>query len=68
VIEIREARHSELEALQAIERDACTAFADIGMPEIASDPPADVDELEAFRIAGNTWVAADERCHVPGGA
>jgi GNAT superfamily N-acetyltransferase len=59
VLQIRPARREELEALQAIERDACRAYADIGMHEIAVDPPASVEELEAFRIAGNAWVAAD---------
>jgi GNAT superfamily N-acetyltransferase len=56
---IRPARRGELEALRAIERDACRAFAEVGLPEIADDSPASLAELEAFRRAGNAWVAVD---------
>ena len=56
---IRQPRPDELEALREIERDAGRAFADIGMPEIAVDPPAPIEELEAYRVAGNAWVAVD---------
>jgi GNAT superfamily N-acetyltransferase len=60
VARIRQARHHELELLRTIEHDACRAFADIGMPEIASDPAAPIAELEAYRAAGDAWVAVDE--------
>jgi GNAT superfamily N-acetyltransferase len=57
---IRPPRPDELEALRAIERDACRAFADVGMPEIAADEPFAIAELEAFLAAGRAWVAVDD--------
>jgi GNAT superfamily N-acetyltransferase len=60
LIHIRQARHEELELLRTIEHDACRAFADIGLPAIASDPAASIPELEAYRAAGDALVAVDE--------
>jgi GNAT superfamily N-acetyltransferase len=56
---MRAPRHDELEALRGIEREAGTAFAAIGMPEIAADEPPSVAELEAFRAQGRVSVAVD---------
>jgi GNAT superfamily N-acetyltransferase len=58
---IRAPRRDELETLRAIERDACRAFADVGMPEIAGDEPFTIGQLEAYLAAGRAWVAVDER-------
>ncbi|MBB2948251.1 GNAT superfamily N-acetyltransferase [Actinoplanes lutulentus] len=54
---IRAVRESELELLQEIERAAGQAFRDIGMPEIAEDPPLPVSVLDGYRRAGRAWVA-----------
>ena len=45
---VRPARRDELEKLQQIERAAGRLFAEIGMPEIAADEPASVDELRNY--------------------
>ena len=45
--------------LQAIERAGGELFRAIGMPEIADDEPFSVDELEAWAIAGHSWVAVE---------
>jgi GNAT superfamily N-acetyltransferase len=58
-VTIRPPRPDELAALLEIERRACRAFADHGMPEIAADDPGTVAELEAHRAAGRAWVAVD---------
>ena len=58
--QIRTARSGELETLRAIERDAGTAFASVGMPEIAADEPRSVAELGSFVAGGRAWVAVDE--------
>jgi GNAT superfamily N-acetyltransferase len=42
-----------------MERDACRAFAEIGMPEIAADEPDSIAELEDYRADGRAWVAVD---------
>ncbi|MEU4689377.1 GNAT family N-acetyltransferase [Actinoplanes sp. NPDC023714] len=56
---IREARWSELPALQAIERAAGTLFRDAGMTAIADDPPPPAAVLGGYVDAGRAWVAAD---------
>jgi GNAT superfamily N-acetyltransferase len=58
---IRPPRRDELEALRSIERDAGSAFAAIGMAEIAADEPLSVAELEGFLASGRAWVAVDAR-------
>jgi GNAT superfamily N-acetyltransferase len=63
VARIRQASTDELERLRAIEHDACRAFADVGMLGVASDPAASIAELEAYRAAGNAWVAVDAGDH-----
>jgi GNAT superfamily N-acetyltransferase len=56
---VRPARRDELEKLQQIERAAGRLFAEIGMPEIAADEPASVDELRNYTDDGRAWVLAD---------
>jgi GNAT superfamily N-acetyltransferase len=57
---IRPAVTDELAALQEIERDAGTLFAEIGMAEVADDEPLSLDGLEAYRSGGRAWVAVDD--------
>lgn len=76
---IRAARAEELPRLQEIEVSAGAAFREIGMPEVADDPPPRLDLLDRYRRAGRAWVIAgaedlpvayamldvvDERIHV----
>lgn len=76
---IRAARAEELPRLQEIELSAGEVFRDIGMPEIADDPPPRLDLLAGYQSAGRAWVAVgpddlpvayavldvvDERIHV----
>src|SRR5690242_3058794 len=49
----------ELPLLQNIERAAGVCFRDIGMPQIADDPPLQVAELARYQRAGMAWVIAD---------
>ena len=57
---IRLAGRDELEKLQEIERAAGRLFADIGMPVIAEDEPASVEELREYADRGHAWILADE--------
>ncbi|MBE9375623.1 GNAT family N-acetyltransferase [Saccharopolyspora sp. HNM0983] len=54
---IRAARAEELPRLQEIEVSAGAVFRDIGMPEIADDPPLSLDLLAAYQRSGRAWVA-----------
>ncbi|MEU8658859.1 GNAT family N-acetyltransferase [Actinoplanes philippinensis] len=56
---IREARLSELPALQEIERAAGGLFREIGMPEIADDEPFSIEVLSGYVAAGRAWVAEE---------
>jgi ribosomal protein S18 acetylase RimI-like enzyme len=56
---IRPASADDLPILRDIEWAAGEQFTAIGMPEIAADEPASIDELERYRAAGYAWVAAD---------
>lgn len=49
----------ELPLLQDIERAAGACFRDIGMAEIADDPPLPIAELMRFLRAGTAWVMTD---------
>jgi GNAT superfamily N-acetyltransferase len=42
--------------LRAIERAAGRPFVDMGMPEVAAHEPMSVEELDAYRLAGRSWV------------
>ena len=43
--------------MREIERAAGRCFVDVGMPEIADDPPPPAGELDRYRQAGLAWVA-----------
>lgn len=49
----------ELPLLQDIERAAGACFRDIGMPEIADDPPLPVAELARYQRSGTAWATVD---------
>jgi GNAT superfamily N-acetyltransferase len=61
---IRAVRTGELSVLQDIERAAGQCFRDIGMPDIADDPPLPVPELARYQRAGRAWAAVN-RSDVP---
>ncbi len=54
---IRAARADESESLQAIEVAAGRQFSEVGLAEVAALPPHPLDELEAYRLQGRSWVA-----------
>jgi GNAT superfamily N-acetyltransferase len=56
-LRIRPARFDDVEIMQSIERAAGRLFADIGMDDIASDPPLPGEELAGFIRAGRAWIA-----------
>ncbi|MFE5933784.1 GNAT family N-acetyltransferase [Streptomyces sp. NPDC056470] len=60
---IRAAAPAELPLLQDIERAAGEPFRSLGMAVIADDEPLPLDVLDAYRLAGRAWVAADEAGH-----
>lgn len=55
----RPVREHELTLLQDIEHAAGACFRDIGMPEIADDPPLSVAELARYQRAGTAWATVD---------
>jgi ribosomal protein S18 acetylase RimI-like enzyme len=57
---IRAATVADLPALQDIERAAGQSFHQIGMPEIAEDPPPSTEQLARYQHAGRAWVAVDQ--------
>ncbi|SEG78874.1 Acetyltransferase (GNAT) domain-containing protein [Saccharopolyspora kobensis] len=59
-VRIRNVGEAELGRLQEIEISAGEAFRAIGMPEIADDPPPELDVLAGFQRAGRLWAAEDE--------
>ena len=61
VVIIRPAGSRDIPAMQAIELEAGSLFADIGMQAVADDEPFTSDELVAFMDSGLAWVAVDER-------
>jgi len=54
---IRAARPSDYRKLADIERRAGELFRDVGMPEVADDPPLDADDLAAARAL---FIATDD--------
>lgn len=56
----------ELPLLQAIGVAAGRRFAEVGLDEVAADPPLDLADLEAWRKAGRAWVATDRDGHPVG--
>ncbi|MFF8277350.1 GNAT family N-acetyltransferase [Streptomyces lateritius] len=57
---IRAAAPAELPLLQDIEQAAGEPFRSLGMAVIADDEPLPLDVLDAYRLGGRAWVAADE--------
>jgi GNAT superfamily N-acetyltransferase len=53
---VRRPRVDELEAMRRIGELAGQRFAEVGMDDIANDPPFTLDELEQWRAAGRAWV------------
>jgi GNAT superfamily N-acetyltransferase len=58
---VRTASAGDLPRLPAIQTAAGAVFRDIGMAEIADNPPIPLDALDRYRQAGHAWVAADHR-------
>ena len=56
---IRPARPGDGPLLQEIERLAGERFRDVGLPEVADDEPASVEELARYAGDGRSWVAED---------
>ena len=56
---IRAAAEADLPVMQDIERAAGTAFAEVGMQEIADDEPPSLGELASYQKGGRAWVAED---------
>jgi GNAT superfamily N-acetyltransferase len=56
---IRTATEADLPAMREIERAAGTAFAEVGMREIADDEPLSLEELAGYQAGGRAWVAED---------
>lgn len=57
---IRVATDRDLPVLAEIERAAGRLFAEIGMADVADDPPLGDDELLRYRNAGRCWVYVDD--------
>jgi GNAT superfamily N-acetyltransferase len=56
---IRTATEADLPVMREIERAAGTAFAEVGMLEIADDEPLSLAELASYQEGGRAWVAED---------
>ncbi|MDA3627321.1 GNAT family N-acetyltransferase [Saccharopolyspora sp. WRP15-2] len=54
---IRNVGEAELGRLQEIEVSAGEVFREVGMPDIADDPPPPVEALAEYQRAGRAWVA-----------
>jgi GNAT superfamily N-acetyltransferase len=57
---------SELPLLQAIGQAAGQRFAEVGLDDVAADPPHELAALEAWRAAGRAWVSTDREGHPVG--
>ncbi|MFR9729857.1 GNAT family N-acetyltransferase [Saccharopolyspora sp. MS10] len=53
---VRAAVEADLAELVEVERRSGRWFRDVGMPEVAADPPMPVVALEVHRRAGSLWV------------
>lgn len=58
-VDVRPGSAADGEVLRAIERLAGERFVEVGMPEVAADEPAAVEELAVYAAAGHSWVAED---------
>ena len=56
----------ELPLLQAIGVAAGRRFAEVGMDDVAADPPLALADLERWRKAGRAWVTTDRDGHPVG--
>jgi len=61
---VRKALPAEVTSLGEIERDAGERFREVGMPEIADDPPAPIEALAASALILVAWA---ESLHEDGG-
>lgn len=61
-VRIRRACRGDVARLREIECRAGAAFRDVGMPEIADDPPPAVQVLQGYVDAGRAWVAGVAGC------
>lgn len=60
MLHIAAPRPDQLPRLQEIEDAAGCWFAEIGMVEIAEDPPAGIETLEGYRVRDMAWVATPD--------
>lgn len=56
---VRPARTDEGFVLREIERLAGERFRDVGLPEVADDEPASVEDLARYAEDGRSWVVVD---------
>jgi GNAT superfamily N-acetyltransferase len=63
---VRAPLRDELATMQAIGVAAGQRFAEVGLDEIADDPPLDLAALERWRAAGRAWVSTDRDGHPVG--
>jgi GNAT superfamily N-acetyltransferase len=59
-VTIRPLGADELTTVQQIETAAGRPFAEIGMDEIAADPPPDRERLAVYQAEGRGWVLVDD--------
>lgn len=63
---VRAPLKDELPLLQAIGVAAGRRFAEVGMDDVAADPPHEFADLERWRSAGRAWVTTDRDGHPVG--
>lgn len=63
---VRAPLRDELPLLQAIGVAAGRRFAEVGLEDVAADPPPDLADLERRRKAGRAWVTTDRDGHPVG--
>jgi len=65
-VAVRAPLPDELPLLQAIGVAAGRRFAEVGLDDVADDPPLALTDLEAWRKAGRAWVTTDRDGHPVG--
>ena len=63
---VRAPLSDELPVLQAIAVAAGRRFAEVGLDDVAADPPPELADLERRRKAGRAWVTTDRDGHPVG--
>ncbi len=63
---VRPTRTDESPALREIERLAGERFRKVGLPEVADDEPASVEDLTCYAQKGRSWVVVDGMDHPVG--